>query len=91
MEAKVVEVMDIKHTEMPNMRDKFAINAQRCVTLSRQLVNEKADQRKEMLLRNTFKAIHENKLESLRRNRLMQMMVRHFRKYHVWHEFRKLR
>lgn len=61
MDAKVQEVLSIKYEDMPDMRDRFSINASRCVKLASQIINDRADKKLIKMRKNAFKGFIEYK------------------------------
>ena len=49
MEEKVTNVMNIRLEDMPNLEHKFNLQQRRAATMIRQVVNERAEQRRSTL------------------------------------------
>ena len=49
MEEKVTNVMNIKLEDMPSLEHKFNLQQRRAATMIRQVVNERAEQRRSTL------------------------------------------
>ena len=71
METSVANVMRIKMEDLPKIQRGFDINSRRCVMLSRQVINEKADDKLIHLRDTAFKLLVQNTKEGQRKTRLM--------------------
>ena len=90
MEEKVTNVMNIRLEDMPNLEHKFNLQQRRAATMIRQVVNERANQNLYNLKSTVFKALHTYSIRSKKHDRSLNMLLRHFRKYQLFHAFRKV-
>lgn len=91
MEEKVEAVMNIKVVDMPVIEEKFLMNSRRTILLGKQFVNKKADDSLAKIKRDTFKALHAHMKGEQRVTKVLNRMIRNFRKVHFYQEMRRFK
>ena len=91
MEERVEAVMTIKHEDLPYINEKFDLNIRKTSALAVKITNEHADYQNKIMKKRVWFELNRHVKECKKKNRNMQKMIRNFRKFHLFTEFKRFR